>query len=315
MTRQAYNDYRGWTLPADENGDDPGYMVEYLDGGKPNHADHVGYISWSPQAQFDAAYLTLGDIGHLPPHVQRLVAELEQLGDRIDKLGKFQGTDVYASLPEDERKDLDTQAKCMIGYSNVLLGRVNRARGQHERAALTQADAEADAAGVTRPDNPGLNTNTVALEKAASVGKSETGVAMQAKPSVDMAQQVRDREVSGRALGAALGAGAAQLSIGRLVHYVLSLEDAAKINGVRTNGAAIQDRILEDKWSIGAQAHIGNTVSAGDVLPAMVVRVLPCQQANLQVFLDGNDVFWATSRAEAAPGRTEPGRWHWPARV
>jgi len=181
--------------------------------------------------------------------------------------------------------------------------------------ALSLADAEADVAGVARPDSPGLNTNTAVLEKTASVGKSETGVAMQAKPSVDIAQQVRDREVSGRALGAALGAGAAQLSIGRLVHYVLSLDDAAKINGRRTNGAAIQDRILEDKWSIGAQAHIGNTVCAGDVLPAMVVRVLPCQQANLQVFLDGNDVFWATTRAEAAPGRTEPGRWHWPARV
>ena len=168
--------------------------------------------------------------------------------------------------------------------------------------ALTLADADADVAGVPRPDNPGLNTN-------AGLGSN------QAKPSADMAQQVRDREVSGRALGAALGAGAAQLNIGRLVHYVLSLDDAAKINGRRTNGAAIQDRILEDKWSIGAQAHIGNTVSAGDVLPAMVVRVLPCQQANLQVFLDGNDVFWATTRAEAAPGRTEPGRWHWPARV
>lgn len=56
MTRQAYNDYRGWTLPADENGADEGYLVEYLDGGKPNHPNHVGYISWSPKAQFDAAY-------------------------------------------------------------------------------------------------------------------------------------------------------------------------------------------------------------------------------------------------------------------
>lgn len=98
------------------------------------------------------------------------------------------------------------------------------------------------------------------------------------------------------------------------MHYVLSPEDAFKINGRRTNGAVIQDRILEDKWSIGAQAHIGNTVTAGDVLPAMVVRVLPGEQVNLQVFLDGNDVFWVTTRAEAAPGRTEPGRWHWPVR-
>lgn len=56
MTRQAYNDYRGWTLPADENGADEGYLVEYQDGGKPNHPNHAGYISWSPKAQFDTAY-------------------------------------------------------------------------------------------------------------------------------------------------------------------------------------------------------------------------------------------------------------------
>lgn len=56
MTRQQYNDYRGWTLPADEDGTDDGYLVEYQDGGKPNHAKHDGYISWSPKAQFDAAY-------------------------------------------------------------------------------------------------------------------------------------------------------------------------------------------------------------------------------------------------------------------
>lgn len=56
MTRMAYNEYRGWTLPADENGTDEGYLVEYLDGGKPNHSGHAGYISWSPKAQFDAAY-------------------------------------------------------------------------------------------------------------------------------------------------------------------------------------------------------------------------------------------------------------------
>lgn len=56
MTRAEYNDYRGWKLPADENGDDDGYLVEYLDGGKPNHSVHKGYISWSPKEQFDNAY-------------------------------------------------------------------------------------------------------------------------------------------------------------------------------------------------------------------------------------------------------------------
>lgn len=56
MDRQAYNDYRGWTLPDDEVGADAGYLVEYLDGGQANHPDHAGYISWSPAEVFDRAY-------------------------------------------------------------------------------------------------------------------------------------------------------------------------------------------------------------------------------------------------------------------
>ena len=56
MTRQEYNDYRGWQLPADENGDDEGYLVEYVDGGKANDPRHDGYISWSPSDVFKRAY-------------------------------------------------------------------------------------------------------------------------------------------------------------------------------------------------------------------------------------------------------------------
>lgn len=66
MTRQAYNDYRGWQLPADENGSDPGMLVEYVDGGTSNHPNHAGYISWSPYDVFAKAYkvsngLSFGD--------------------------------------------------------------------------------------------------------------------------------------------------------------------------------------------------------------------------------------------------------------
>ena len=66
MTRQEYNDYRGWTLPADENGDDAGFLVEYLDGGKSNHENHAGYISWSPKEVFENAYKASGEMtfGH-----------------------------------------------------------------------------------------------------------------------------------------------------------------------------------------------------------------------------------------------------------
>ena len=39
MTRGAYNRYRGWEIPADENPEDEGYLIQYPDG----------YVSWSPQ--------------------------------------------------------------------------------------------------------------------------------------------------------------------------------------------------------------------------------------------------------------------------
>lgn len=46
MTRGAYNEYRGWTIPADENPEDEGYLVKYSDN----------YVSWSPKDAFDEAY-------------------------------------------------------------------------------------------------------------------------------------------------------------------------------------------------------------------------------------------------------------------
>lgn len=66
MTRAEYNEFRGWTLSSDEDGNDDGYLVEYLDGGKPNVEGYAGYVSWSPKAQADAAYrstdnMTFGD--------------------------------------------------------------------------------------------------------------------------------------------------------------------------------------------------------------------------------------------------------------
>lgn len=56
MSRAEYNTYRGWALPDDEDGEDPGFLVEYLDGGAANHPDHPGYISWSPVGVFEKAY-------------------------------------------------------------------------------------------------------------------------------------------------------------------------------------------------------------------------------------------------------------------
>lgn len=56
MNRAAYVKYRGWELPADEDGADEGFLVEYIDGGKVNHPAHKGFISWSPADVFENAY-------------------------------------------------------------------------------------------------------------------------------------------------------------------------------------------------------------------------------------------------------------------
>ncbi len=92
-------------------------------------------------------------------------------------------------------------------------------------------------------------------------------------------------------------------SIGRIVLYTLTEQDAAQINGRRTTGAEIAARIAARprEWPLGAQAHIGNSVTAGMEFPMLIVRTWGDMEGSTvqgQVFLDGNDVFWATSRVE-----------------
>lgn len=62
MTRQEYNDFRGWQLPEDENGADDGFLVEYVDGGKANTEQFEGYVSWSPKSVFENAYKPSGEM-------------------------------------------------------------------------------------------------------------------------------------------------------------------------------------------------------------------------------------------------------------
>jgi hypothetical protein len=91
MTRAAYNDFRGWTLPANENGADDGYLVEYLDGGKPNVSSHAGYVSWSPKEQFEAAYR--------PCHEMTFGLALEAMkrGDSVARTG-WNGKGMWLAL-------------------------------------------------------------------------------------------------------------------------------------------------------------------------------------------------------------------------
>lgn len=91
MTRRGYNEYRGWELPADENGGDTGYLVEYMDGGRANHPAHSGYISWSPTDVFNNSYqpTTRMNFGH--------AIEMMKQGNRVARVG-WNGTGMFIVL-------------------------------------------------------------------------------------------------------------------------------------------------------------------------------------------------------------------------
>lgn len=81
MTKQEYCDYRGWTVPENEDATEQGYFVEYVDGGKPNHPDHVGYISWSPKDVFEQSYKPSGSLSF------GAAVELLKAGKRVARSG------------------------------------------------------------------------------------------------------------------------------------------------------------------------------------------------------------------------------------
>lgn len=88
MTRKAYNNYRGWDVPRDENPSDEGYLVKYEDG----------YESWSPKEVFEKAYRENGrfSFGH--------AIELLKQGKKVARRG-WNGKGMYIwLLPEAEIK-------------------------------------------------------------------------------------------------------------------------------------------------------------------------------------------------------------------
>lgn len=99
-------------------------------------------------------------------------------------------------------------------------------------------------------------------------------------------------------------------SIGRTVHYTLSATEAQEVN--RRRADAVKHHTTRE--ADGAVVHRGNAAREGDVLPMLIVRLWGEDEDSLvngQVFLDGNDSLWVTSRAQGH----EPGQWHQPPRV
>lgn len=103
-------------------------------------------------------------------------------------------------------------------------------------------------------------------------------------------------------------------TVGRIVHYTLTEGDVKEIE--RRRADARGSAISADHT--GAQVHVGNPTSPGDVFPMLITRVWASPEQVTentaiqgQVFLDGNDVLWVTSVQQGDGER----QWHEPPRV
>jgi len=85
-----YNKHQGWDIPTNQDAKE-GYLVEYLDGGKPNHEDHKSYISWSPKEVFENAYRTT--VGMTFGYA----VEAMKIGKKVSRTG-WNGKNMYATL-------------------------------------------------------------------------------------------------------------------------------------------------------------------------------------------------------------------------
>lgn len=122
-------------------------------------------------------------------------------------------------------------------------------------------------------------------------------------------------------------------TIGRIVHFRLSAEQAEQVNRrrVRSASAGVLDANGNRLWPDGAVRHVGNPVGEGSVIPLIVTAVWPEEfqggwlsnhqpgteyespvGVNGQALLDGNDSLWVTS----APQHSQrSGCWFWPPRT
>jgi hypothetical protein len=119
MTRQAYNDLRGWKLP--ENGEDEGYLVEQIDFGPVD-----SHLTWVPKDAFERHHLPMGvNAENTLPWKLRVLAEKTQLEQRLAGLTKYRESEHFSSLSFAQRLLLIEQHRLMTEYSNVLQVRLD----------------------------------------------------------------------------------------------------------------------------------------------------------------------------------------------
>ena len=124
MTRNDYNDYRGWTVPADENPNDEGYLVKHSEN----------YVSWIAKDEFEKTYNVVGvrslnDSALLmvsTDYKDRFKAEYIQLETRIKGLETMLSNwdkELLTFIPSCPRSTYNLQLEYMKKYLAVLEAR------------------------------------------------------------------------------------------------------------------------------------------------------------------------------------------------
>lgn len=62
MILNEYNRYQKQGISTNQELEIEGCLVEYIDGGKPNHLGHENYISWLPESVFAKSYKADGKL-------------------------------------------------------------------------------------------------------------------------------------------------------------------------------------------------------------------------------------------------------------
>ena len=130
MTRGQYNAERGWTVPADENPDDLGYLVQYADGQETNVPGYTGYVSWSPRDVFERSYREVGGASKEETFLDRLKKEHADLEVKVNKLENFLKTDAFKKLDSRDAFDLREQHTHMANYFWVVNRRLKKLTGK-----------------------------------------------------------------------------------------------------------------------------------------------------------------------------------------
>ena len=121
MTRGAYNIFRGWQIPTDEDPADKGYIIKHKNGHK----------QWLPKEIFESIFAekganSLNDTALLMKSAdfkERFRAEYEQVRIRIDNLSKMLELYSRDELSFESKCSYDLlyeQYICMYNYLNIL---------------------------------------------------------------------------------------------------------------------------------------------------------------------------------------------------